>query len=282
MKNVHTSNRHLPVVFPQASIKIFPIITLLLLFVMQGIGQTNTYTGSSGGNWNTGGNWSLGVPTASHDVVIPSNRNVTVNTAGVCKSLTISSGTSSNTITISGSNSLTVSEAVNIQQPTSNSRTKEINVGNGTLTAGSIAMTASSAASRVVRIIVNGGTVNVGGNISMGNNNEFSFTGSGLLNIGGNISGGRLTPGTGTVNYNGAGAQVISGANTSTFYNLIINKPTTASTVSSNNQAFTVNNNATITRGTLHLNATNDNYLISNNLTISTNGVLSHNVNWDV
>lgn len=281
MKNLHSSKSNVPVVRAHASIKRFPLITLLLLIVMQGLGQTNTYTGSSGGNWNTGGNWSLGVPTAAHDVVIPSNRNVTVNTAGVCKSLTISSGTSSNTITISGSNSLTVSEAVNIQQPTSNSRTKEINVGNGTLTAGSIVMTATSAASRVVRISVNGGTVNVDGNITMGNNNEFRFTGSGLLNIGGNISGGTLTPGTGTVNYNGAGAQIISGANTHTFYNLTINKPTTAATVSSNNHAFTVNNNLTITRGTLHLNATDDNYLVTNNISIAAQGVLSHNVNWD-
>ena len=92
MKNLHSSKSNVPVVRAHASIKRFPLITLLLLIVMQGLGQTNTYTGSSGGNWNTGGNWSLGVPTAAHDVVIPSNRNVTVNTAGVCKSMNITSG----------------------------------------------------------------------------------------------------------------------------------------------------------------------------------------------
>ncbi len=83
---------------------VFAIALLIAnLFLMSNaVGQTNTWDGSGGANWNIASSWSANhVPTSAEDVVIPNNFTVTVNTAAVCKSFTISSGGNANTVTIS-------------------------------------------------------------------------------------------------------------------------------------------------------------------------------------
>jgi len=55
--------------------------------------QTNTWTGATG-NWNTGLNWSLGVPTASHDVVIPTGAVVTIDVNAAARSITLNGNAS--------------------------------------------------------------------------------------------------------------------------------------------------------------------------------------------
>ena len=64
----------------------------LFLFQVVVFTATNTYTGSTGGNWNTASNWSLGtVPTSTDDVVIPSGKTVVLNVSSVnAKSVTVS------------------------------------------------------------------------------------------------------------------------------------------------------------------------------------------------
>ena len=65
--------------------------------------QTNTYTGSNG-SWNVASNWSLNlIPTASHDVVIPSGKTVTITAISYAKSVSISG-----TLDIDSGNRLTV------------------------------------------------------------------------------------------------------------------------------------------------------------------------------
>ncbi len=66
------------------------LATLFLVLVQIAVSaQTNTYTGLSG-SWNTAANWSLGlVPTASHDVVIPSGKLVTVFANALLNNLSI-------------------------------------------------------------------------------------------------------------------------------------------------------------------------------------------------
>lgn len=283
-ENLKQVKKHRPGI---SLIKILSILILLTLSA-RSYSQTNTWDGSSSSNWNTAANWSLNlVPTAAHDVVIPDNitNNITVNTAAVCKSFTISGGGNNQTITISGGQSLTVTDAVTINGPTSGgTRSKVIAVGTGTLSCGSVTMSTTSSDSRDAGITLSTGTVNVTGDITMNGSsarNAIRFTGAGLLNIGGNITGGILVPSSGTVNCNGANPQVLSDANDVSFYNLTINKTTPSNTVTSSGNAFNVVNNLTVTQGTLLLQATNANYTVSKDIIVSTNGTLSHNVDYN-
>lgn len=256
-----------------------------LFFVGQSFAQTNTWDGSGGANWTTASSWSLNVvPTAAHDVVIPNGitSTININTAAVCKSLTINSGGTANTLSITNSAySLTVTNGITIGAGTGSGDHKTLAVNTGTLSAGAVTMTATGSSNREARITVSTGTVNIDGNISMGANNFFRFTSNGVLNIEGNISGGTLVPSTGTVNFRGSSAQVITGANTSNFYNLTINKNTSLQTVTNTGNAITVGGSLTVNTGTLHLSATDANSTVSGDFVVGTGGRVSHNVNWD-
>jgi len=260
------------------------LMLLLLMFSQPLFAQTNTWDGSSSGNWNTASNWSLNqVPTAAHDVVIPNGitTTITVNTAAVCKTLTINGGNRNNTVSISGSNSLSVSGAVSIGAGTGSDDHKILAVNAGTFSCASVSISATGNSNRRSELTLSTGTVTVTGGITMNDANNFvRFTSNGQLFIGGNILGGNLVPSTGTVTYNGAGAQIITGVNTSSFYNLVINKPNAAQTVSSNANAMNIGNNLDIISGELILNATNANYIVGNNLSLQASGTLTHNVSW--
>jgi hypothetical protein len=81
------------------------LCTLFLVLVQTIVSaQTNTYTGTNN-SWATAANWSLGiVPTASHDVVIPSGKTVNISLDSFAKSINISG-----TLTISTGKRLTLS-----------------------------------------------------------------------------------------------------------------------------------------------------------------------------
>jgi hypothetical protein len=66
------------------------LCTLFLVLVQTAVSaQTNTYTGTNS-SWSTASNWSLGVvPTASHDVIIPSGKTVTIDINAEAKSISI-------------------------------------------------------------------------------------------------------------------------------------------------------------------------------------------------
>ncbi|WP_125718167.1 GEVED domain-containing protein [Flavobacterium ustbae] len=84
-----------------------------------------------------------------------------------------------------------------------------------------------------------------------------------------------------TVTLEGTASSSIVGSSTSTFGNLTINKSTAAATVTNSSVAFTTTGNLTVTRGNLVLLATDNHYTVSGNLTVSTNGILTHSVDWD-
>ncbi|WP_420581589.1 T9SS type A sorting domain-containing protein [Reichenbachiella sp.] len=196
-------------------IQIFCVFIFLCSLVsLDTIAQTNTWDGSASTNWNTAANWSLNlVPIAAHDVVIPNNFDVIVNTAAVCATLTIEGGNQDTFVDISGTNSLTVSGDINIGAGTGFGDNKTLDVAAGTLTCNSIIVTATGSGFRTSGISVSTGTVNVGGNITMGDANcDFTFSGAGTLNLEGSFTGGNLTPSTGTVNIIGNN-QTIDGYN---------------------------------------------------------------------
>jgi len=192
---------------------------------------------ASAGNWNTIGTWSCGrVPLAVDNVIIPNTAmTVTVDTAAVALDVTFTAGNKLDTLTISGTNSLTVTNAITINLP-SGTTNKVIAVDAGSLSAGSIVLTGTSGGLNLTQITVSTGTVTVSGNItSAGVDSQIIFSNAGTLNAGGTfLSGtaGTFTPSTGTINYNAAGAQAVGAY---TYNNLTLSnsgaKTTTGATV---------------------------------------------------
>jgi subtilisin-like proprotein convertase family protein len=259
------------------------LLVLFSLFTQVSTAQTNTWDGSSNANWNTAANWSLNlVPTASHDVVIPDGITATinVNTAAVCKSITMNGGGTANTVSIAAGQSLTVTNGITINAGTGSGDHKILAVGSGTLTAASISLAATANDNRRCEVSVSTGIINITGDIVMNGTaarNVFRFTGAGTLNIGGNMTGGSLVPSTGTVNCYTSSAQTMSGGYT--YNNLTINKVAAANTVNFSTAAITTTN-LTVTSGKMILSASDANFTVSNDLTVSANGTLTHSVDW--
>ena len=155
------------------------------------------------------------MPGAADDIIINSGVTVTVpgGYSASCNSINFTTGTTGlASITLASStSSLTVSGAVTIQEQASGGNTNQINVGAGTFSAASVALSATSDASRASQLQISTGTVTISGNItSSGSASRIIFSGTGRLNAGGSfMSGtpGTFTPSTSTVNFNGAGAQ---------------------------------------------------------------------------
>lgn len=151
-----------------------------------------TCTSSASGDWNAAIWTGTGctTPGATDTVVIASGHTVTVNGAAVCASLS-TSGNSSSGVVISAGRSLRVyGDAVLNATSINNNNSKTINVGDGTLTIdGNLTLT-NGTGSRTAVLSMSTGTAYIGGSLS---------------------GGGTLTPGTGTVVYNGAGAQNVGG-----------------------------------------------------------------------
>ena len=224
------------------------VIVMLMLLGTHAFAVTKTFNVASG-NWNTAGNWSpSGVPLSGDDVIIPSARAVTVDVAAVCATLSFSAtANSASSVTISGSNSLTVTGAITYVDPTGGNGDQTIAVGSGTLTCGSLVFANSSGGTEDNIFTVSTGIVNVNGNITFNgatNENSFTFSGAATLNITGTITGtGTFTVdvANATVNFNGASQNI--GAYT--FRNLTIGGTGDKTAVG----AFNVNGILTINSG---------------------------------
>ncbi len=141
-----------------------------------------------------------------------------MDVAASCSTLTFTAGApnTATNVTISGTNSLTVTTVLTIngQGGTTAGTTNTFAVGAGTLSAGSVVLAGvSNSGSKFAQITISTGIVSVTGNItSDGTECRITFSGAGTLNAGGTfLSGtaGTFTASTGTVNFNGA-AQAIA------------------------------------------------------------------------
>lgn len=185
---------------------------LLALFIMAAVVVNAQTTAVASGNWNNSATWSAGIPDASDAVTINNGVTVTVNTTAVCASITINSGGTNAGITISGTNSLTVSGAVTVNAPTTDDRNRTISVGSGSLTCASMSFGNPSNNTRDINLTIGTGTVTVTGNLAMAGGageNAVTFSGAGTLNLGGTFTGGTVNIGTGTIRYTSSGSQEI-------------------------------------------------------------------------
>ncbi len=201
-------------------------------------------------NWTDVSNWCGTLPSSTSDVTINNSKSVNINGAGVCRNLTIQSGSSvivaeNQTLTIHGS--------------TSNSGTFD-----GTLGTVSFAGAAQN--------IPAGNYLNITTNA-----NTKSLPTSGVVNISGNLTlGGALTTTSSTINFAGTANQTIPAI---TYNNLTLsNGAKTISGLVNINGACTLQNNATValsnqfrTHGSLFLDATS-NFQVNSNTDIEING----------
>ena len=156
---------------------------------------------------------------AIDDVTINNGITVTVNIANaLCNTITtINTGG----ITISGTNSLTVTGLISMARPSSNSTNFTIAVGAGTLTAGSLTMS-STTTTRNNIISISTGAVTINGAVTTGTTGcQFNFTGAGILDFHGTFtSSPTITTFAGsTVIYSNAGIQTVRAT---TYRNLTI------------------------------------------------------------
>jgi hypothetical protein len=173
-------------------------------------GRTITSTTNTG-NWNSTSTWVGGiVPTSVDSVIIVSGADITVTANAACRAIKFNNpGYLSTSLSLNSAVALTVFHAVTWTQPTGTS-SLALNVGAGSLSAGAIVLAGGS--NRTCQITISTGTVTCSGSVTntgTAANGQVIFSGAGTFNVGGNFTPGAFTAGTGTVNFNGTGAQTV-------------------------------------------------------------------------
>jgi hypothetical protein len=163
------------------------------------------------------------------NIQIASGTTMTINAPVTAAGTFIYAATAANSgVTISATNSLTVTGAFTMPNPSA-TRSSTFAVGGGTLTVNGLFSMAGTSGTQFNALTISGGTVNLNAGITTTTaGSVITFSAAGILNIVGAVTGGppNLTPSTGTVNFNGATAQTIwletyyrlgvAGANTKT------------------------------------------------------------------
>ncbi len=284
--------------FYQSTAKYIAVVMIVLIALaampaLPAMAAACTFTSNvTSGNWGTSGSWTRtgsscdssypGSGTSGDIVVIASRDIITLNVSPTYSiaSLTINNTSAPNGVTISGTYGLTVSGAITMNTPSSGGTTT-LDVGAGTLNAASVSIPGSSSSSRDDTLSISTGTVNVSGDITFSGTAaqaNLTFTGAGTLNIGGTLgSGGTFTRSTGTVNFNGSGAQTIPAYS---YYNLT-SSSTGGRTLASSGTigvygTFTPGSNAyTVTGSTVNFSSSSAQTIPAfnfNNLTSSSSG----------
>ncbi len=196
------------------------MLSILLLISIDSSAQ-KTYDGVSGGNWSLATNWTDDVkPTASDSVLIPNGLNVVIDEAAFCKSITMQSGNTNTTLSISGTNSLTVTNLIflDIVSPTNN-RTHTFAIAAGTVSCRAVQFGDNKSSTRVSQITMTTGRLTATEGFTFGGSssgeNKITMTGAATLVTGGDFlytAGFTVfTSATGSkVILNGANAQSIS------------------------------------------------------------------------
>jgi hypothetical protein len=160
-----------------------------------------TYTSSgTGGSWSSAATWGgAGVPGSSDNVIIAHGTTVTVNGNYTCTNLTIGDATASAaTVTVSSTNTLTISGACSIN-PSNGSSTYTLNAATGTV---NIAGTLAWSTSGTDIIEAGAGTLTFTPAVTIASANQsIKLTGAGTINFNSAFTDdyNKLTPYTGSV-----------------------------------------------------------------------------------
>ncbi|TVQ09511.1 MAG: T9SS C-terminal target domain-containing protein [Bacteroidetes bacterium] len=197
-------------------------LLLGFLFIFYGwvaLAQTTTFSGI--GNWSDDARWDNGVPDITYDVIIASGADCTLDMDAFARSLSFAPGSINSTVTISGTNTLTIESELAYSVP-SGSADQVLAVNDGALIVGSVFMPNSGSNNRNLMLTVNDGSVTVSGDVEMqgsSSRNYITFTGAGTLNVTGNLNNsthGRITANAATINVGGDMRVAVFTANSST------------------------------------------------------------------
>ncbi|GAA4129345.1 hypothetical protein GCM10022250_18970 [Flavobacterium chungbukense] len=231
------------------------------MFLVVTTSNAAEYFSIANGNWTSRDTWStssgggrvgMGVfPIAGDIVHIEGGDVVTLTANAACASIDFPTTNNSNSIVLNG---FTLNVSGNILIPRAGgSSLNQINVGTGTLNAGSIDFPTTGNTVRH-RILISTGTVMVSGNLSTSSNDvsaRIEFTGAGLLRVGGDFfsnGGGSLIPSTGRVELNGTNQSF----NAFSYYNLLFSTGGTKTFIGTTTitNALTINTNVNANLGT--------------------------------
>jgi len=226
--------------------------------------HANNCVSNASGTWNAAATWtSCGgtFPGAADNATIQNGNAITIPagvpaTASSLQIGNVTNGAATLTLTAATS-SLTVSGAVTIVNANNNA-TVSLNVNAGSVSMGTLTLDNTNRPTRAVQLNISTGTATVTGDLAFTGANAFEqviFSGSGTLNVGGSFPTAAITftPSTGTVNYNGGGAQTIG---TYAYNNLSVTKSTGTATLAGNTSVagnLSVTCPAVCTNGTLDL-----------------------------
>ncbi|MHB1278173.1 MAG: hypothetical protein ACYC1Q_07230, partial [Bacteroidia bacterium] len=199
----------------------------LFLFTSQLARAQQTYTWNvQSGDWGTSTNWTPnGIPGPLDSVVFTvfgsAATSCTISTHDSCRSMFYTTSNKNFTVTITGNNSLTVTNKITFSEVTATGY-QLMDIGTGTMSCEGIVMSIQGNNNRQNRITFSTGSFEVSGDIVLNgaNNiqNEILFTGTGSYTLGGNIIGTpTIQTGTSTINYTGTGNQTIPGGSYDTY-----------------------------------------------------------------
>ncbi len=240
------------------------------------------WTGAISTAWNNSANWtaiagSPNNPPSSTDIVELGSGSFTnqpeITTAVTVRGITFNSPTPV-TVTISTGGSLTSNGNLNgniAGNYSLGAATHNFNVGAQTMNVGGSLVLSDGTNGHSININIGTGTVTVSGSLVQSGNANVAFSGAGLLNISSDYTytSGTFTCSTGTVNYNGSGAQVVAPL---TYYNLSLDK---TAGVATSSLPVRVGNNLTLSTAAFY--QTNDSLIITGNTTINSGTTLKGN-----
>ena len=232
------------------------------------------WNGSVSSDWNTAANWTTvsggpTLPPSSGDVVQIGTgaftNQPTISNAITVKSISFGSVQAA-TLTIAASGSLTTNG--NISGTWSADATHTINAGNQNLTVNGNLILSNGTNNRSINLNIGSGTVTITGSLTQAGNASLVFSGTGSLNIGTNFNytSGTFTAGSGTVVYNGTGAQVTAGV---TYNHLTVNK---SAGIASLTNTISVAGNLIVLSGYLDVNAAT--FTVAGNVNINSGATL--------
>ncbi|GEM_PF-2195593 len=209
---VHTSTKSI-------ALKSYTLLCVFLVLCLSTVfAQSNgDYRTSNSGtfNWTEVANWEVynsgwgaateypGQSVGTGDVLIEDGAWVTLDVSPVnsISSFTFADGTDQNTRVSFGNSTLTVTGAVTLGDPDSDTGDQWLNINDGTLNCNSIELKITNTDNHDNEITINDGTINCTGNLMMydAEQNRVTVTGAAQLNIGGVFQNGSFVSGSSTV-----------------------------------------------------------------------------------